>query len=153
MCYFLTVAVPAKHADFLERLFQPEFQTLALTNPHAANAFPPDFVPRVITSGFCSCDLFASPGRTQTDDFTAQLRLKYQREGWSEAKIHRSIEQAEASRARWPRLERGLRIDVGRSPSQAGENCRRGGRLLPLVCRGRGERDFETPATAELRSG
>jgi hypothetical protein len=112
MCYFLTVAVPAKHVDFLERLFQPEFQTLALTNPHAATAFPLDYIPRVITSGICSCDLFASPDRTQTDDFTAQLRLKYQREGWSEAKIQRAIEQAETSRARSPRLERGLRSDV-----------------------------------------
>jgi hypothetical protein len=112
MCYFLTIAVPSRHAELLEQLFQPEFQTQAITNPHAATAFPPDYVPRVIASGFCSCDLFASPDRAQTDDFTAQLRLKYQRAGWSEAKIQRAIEQAEVSRGRSPRPERGLRRDV-----------------------------------------
>lgn len=112
MCYFLTVAVPAQHAELIERTFQPGFQTLVTTNPQVATALPVHYAARVVTTGFCSCELFSDPTRPRAEQLTEQLQRKFEKRGWGQAKIQRAIEQAKQSQARFPGNKGGIREDV-----------------------------------------
>jgi hypothetical protein len=112
MCYFLTVAVPAQHAELIERTFQPDFQTLVTTNPQVAAALPVHYAARVVTTGFCSCELFSDPARPRAEQLTEQLQRKFKKRGWGQAKIQRAIEQAKQSQARFPDSAGGIREDV-----------------------------------------
>jgi hypothetical protein len=65
-----------------------------------------------VTTGFCSCELYSRPGRPRTEQLAEQLQRKYQKRGWSQAKIQRAVEQAKQSQARFPASAGGIREDV-----------------------------------------
>lgn len=112
MCYFLTVAVPIQYGDLIEGVFQSEFQTIIGTNPTVTDALPANYVTRVVTTGFCSCELYSQPGRPRPEQLAEQLQRKYEKRGWSQAKIQRAVEQAVQSQARFPASAGGIREDV-----------------------------------------
>jgi hypothetical protein len=130
MCFFLTVAVPAKHADRISEVFGRGFQTHASTNPSVTAAFPVGYEARLVTSGMCSCDLYARPGAAAASDPAAHLRRKYERLGWSEAKIQRALEQAVASASKLHRPTSGFRDDV---TERLGALCRAAGSVAFVV--------------------
>ncbi len=130
MCYFLTIAVPLKHALPVEQFFPDEFHIQATTNPTAAAALPSEFVPHLVTVGLCSCGLYSKPdSRTDIDRLNA-LRQKHEAAGWSKAKIDRAINQMEASASNRERREPGLRNDVVKALSKL---CRSAGRIALFV--------------------
>lgn len=112
MCYFITVAVPDRHADRIGDVFAGEFQTYPTVNPVVVAALPAGYTARVLTSGMCCCDLYASPRSPTDPDPAAHLRQKYEKLGWSEAKIRRAIEQSTTHAAKSNLPTSGLRSDV-----------------------------------------
>src|SRR5262245_19998354 len=112
MCFFLTIAVPAKHVDRIGEMFGRGFQSYQSLNATITAALPPDHVAYHVTSGMCSCDLYARPNSRPDSDPMVHLRRKYEKRGWSESKIARAIEQTEASRSKSARAASGLRADV-----------------------------------------
>lgn len=112
MCFFLTVAVPAKHVERIGEVFGRGFQTHPTVNATVTEALPAGHEPRLVTSGMCSCDLYARPRAAEASDPTSHLRRKYEKLGWREAKIERAIKQSAASAAKHNRPIAGLRDDV-----------------------------------------
>src|SRR5688572_3862675 len=109
MCFYLTVAVPADHVERIGEVFGREFGCLDTNNPSVAAALPSGHVGRVIITNGCSCYLYGKVDDAQEADPAERLRRKYEKRGWSEAKIARAIEQQRRS-ARPPLT--GLRDDV-----------------------------------------
>jgi hypothetical protein len=115
MCFVLTVAVPANQVERIGEVFGPGFQTRPTGNQSVTEALPAGYEARVVTSGMCSCDLYARP-RTQVDpDPDAHLRRKYKKLGWSEAKIQRAVDQAAGDSVKSTRPISGFRNDVAQS--------------------------------------
>lgn len=114
MCFFLTVAVPARHAGRIDGAFGRGFQTHVTANPSVTAALPAGYEARLVTSGIgmCSCGLYAPPRAAATTDPTAHLRRRYERLGWSQAKIQRALAQAAASASKRDQPASGLRDDV-----------------------------------------
>ena len=118
MCYFLAVAVPARDAEHLDRIFgSTPFQVRPTDNRDLLAALPPAFAARLITTGGCSCDLYSPPDRSRDANPAEQLRRKYAKRGWSKSKIDRAVEQAIANGPATPMhgktpLSPGLRGDV-----------------------------------------
>jgi hypothetical protein len=110
MCYFLTIAVPSKHADEIDRVFATKFQTQPTTNPSLLKLFAKNYAARLITQGGCFCDLYTQPRSATIIDPADRLRQKYKARGWSEAKIARAIEQVQLNAA--ASATAGLRSDV-----------------------------------------
>ena len=130
MCYFLTVAVPVRHAHRIGEVFGRGFQTRATANPSIIVALPAGYTPCVVTSGDCSCDLYAKPTSPAALDPTVHLRRKYEKLGWSAAKIQRALDQAAASSAKLNRPTSGVRDDV---TDCLGALCRAAGSVALLV--------------------
>src|SRR3954447_12403694 len=95
MCFFVTLAVPSQHARRIGEVFARGFQTRPAANASVAAVLPAGYAARLITSGMCSCDLYARPRGAAAPDPAAHLRRKYEERGWSEAKIKRALEQVE----------------------------------------------------------
>lgn len=112
MCFFLTIAVPAQHADRIDDVFGRGFQSHPSDNPFVAAALPPGYAARFITRDGCSCGLYARRNDEPADDHTASLRRKYAKRGWSEAKITRAVGQVEARGWKSAPPTPGLRSDV-----------------------------------------
>jgi hypothetical protein len=112
MCFFVTVAVPLQYADRIGEVFGRGFHTHATANPSVTAALPPGYAARLITSGTCSCDLYARPRSAQAPDPAVHLRRKYQKRGWSEAKIKGALEQAAVKESKTNRATSGFRSDV-----------------------------------------
>ena len=112
MCFFLTMAVPAKHAESIDETFGRGFQTFRSANPTVLAALPKGYVARVLTSGMCSCDLYARAGGAGAASPVDHLRRKYEKRGWNEAKIVRAIKQAEEAQSKSQRPTSGVRADV-----------------------------------------
>lgn len=110
MCYLIHIGVPAKHAASVRMQRVPRVD--ALHNPFVSAAFGASFATFGVTDGGCACNLYSSPDAPAADrDDPATSRRKYERLGWSEAKIARALAaSAEASSHRHPRT--GLREDV-----------------------------------------
>ena len=111
MCFFLTIAVPAKHVDQIGAVFGRGFQSRLSVNPSVESALPTGFAARIVTRGTCSCDLYGPAHQAPSVDSADHLRRKYERRGWSNAKIARAIEQASNSRRPGSGAS-GLRVDV-----------------------------------------
>jgi hypothetical protein len=112
MCYFLTVAVPAKHVARIGEVFGRGFQAYPTANASVRAAIPEHFEAHLITSGMCSCDLYFGSRASAAPDHAARLRHKYERLGWNEAKIQRALAQSAAIAAKTSRLKSGFREDV-----------------------------------------
>jgi hypothetical protein len=112
MCDFITIAVPADKAKLLEDAIPRGIQALAVSNASIRRQIGAGYRRYALVSGGCSCDLYRSPNDPiDTADEIEKRRRKYQKKGWSQAKIERAI--ASCSRRD---LERdafaGLRPDV-----------------------------------------
>lgn len=112
MCHFLTVAVPVRHIDRIDETFSGPFQTHTTANRSVIAAFPAGFAARLVTSGGCSCSLYARPNSSGEADRWAHLRRKKEAAGWSSAKIDRALQQIMARASNSNRPESGLRGDV-----------------------------------------
>jgi hypothetical protein len=130
MCFFLTIAVPSQHADRISEAFGRGFQISASTNPSVAAALPARYEARLVTSGMCSCGLYARPNSVERADPATHLRRKYEKLGWSEAKIERAIEQAAASASKSNPPNSGIRADVIK---RLGTLCHAAGSVAILV--------------------
>ena len=124
MCFFLTIAVPAKQVEHIAGTFGRGFQTFPSANAAVSAALPEGYVARVLTSGMCSCDLYARPGGA------VLLRRKHEKRGWSEAKIVRAIKQAEAAQSKSQPPLSGVRADVVERLQRL---CESGGGVALLV--------------------
>lgn len=94
MCYFVTIGVPERHAGRIREAFSRGYQLDETKNASVLAAFPPHCAARLLTSGMCSCDLYARPRSPLSGDREQRLRRKYAKRGWSEAKIERAIAEA-----------------------------------------------------------
>ena len=131
MCYFLTIAVPARHAKLVRDAFGRGFYVGATENARLKSAFPESYGMFLLTSGMCSCDLYSDPENKneplRDDNSQAdRLRAAYQRRGWSEAKIKRSIKQSLEHRSRM-NPSSGLRPDVSEKLSALFQDVGEGG--------------------------
>jgi hypothetical protein len=140
MCFFLTIAVPAKHVDDIVGTFGRGFQTHHSVNAAVSAALPEGYVAHVLTSGMCSCDLYARPGGAAADSPADHLRRKYEKRGWSEAKIVRALKQAEAAQSKSQRPICGVRADV---VERLQSLCQSGGGVALLVHWYNGDIDTE----------
>ena len=108
MCYFIAIAVPQDAADGVGRNIPQGLHVQPVDNPALTRVFGPDRATFIVTSGHCACDLFhAAAARPRGE----QLRRKYERKGWSKAKVDRAIESALAGEGRWGHSV-GFRPDV-----------------------------------------
>lgn len=94
MCYFVTIGVPEKHAHRIREAFSRGYHLDETKNASVLAAFPPNYAARLVTSGMCSCDLYARPRSPLSGNREQRLRRKYSKRGWSEAKIDRAIAEA-----------------------------------------------------------
>jgi hypothetical protein len=111
MCYFVTVAVPETHAERLENSVPRDLAAHPVMNASIARHLPPKYRSYVLTTGMCSCDLFFSESPIRHNGAHAdKLRQKYEKRGWSKAKIDRALAQASPKRASESTV--GLRQDL-----------------------------------------
>ncbi|MBW3622116.1 MAG: hypothetical protein KY468_01745 [Armatimonadetes bacterium] len=89
MCYRIVIGLPqAVEEKWLSRL--PERMNHWMSSYSGLSERMSHFTPRVVGTSMCSCDLYhGEPDQTQ------QLRKKYERKGWSEARIIRVLESRE----------------------------------------------------------
>ena len=110
MCFFLCAGVPSEHGWRLREAFTPGYTLVPNTNAAIVSAFPRRFEIAFVTTGMCSCDLYARQGSSPADA-GEHLRRKYAKRGWSDARIAKAVDQA--MKARPERAGRsGLRHDV-----------------------------------------
>ena len=113
MCYFVTIAVPAQHADGISGVFGRGYQVFPTANRSVTAALPAGYSAHLLTSGMCSCDLYARPRDAGAPVPEARRRRDYENRGWSETKIRRALQQAKASaRSKWQEPFVGFRPDV-----------------------------------------
>jgi hypothetical protein len=109
LCYLIHIGIPAAHA---ERVVSPRpFRVARHDNPSVSAAFGPSFKPFSIESGGCACSIYSSPDaqHLETKPSPESRRKRYEKLGWSEAKIRRALSDAERERTE----ERdGIRDDV-----------------------------------------
>ena len=107
MCYFITIGIPETKAEIFKALMPRNLHLSESSNPSLRPHIPQNHVLFIVTSGGCSCDLFAGEKEEDEHEKTIKkLRRKYKRKGWTESKIERAISQAISAKAV------GLRDDV-----------------------------------------
>jgi hypothetical protein len=120
MCHFITVGIPESAFDLLKEAARPNMTAWLCENKYVTVHFDAGYHGYVLTDGHCSCGAYTSP--LGDDDETPEelerkrrnkLCRKYEKKGWSEAKIERALADATAA---WQRSGRhffvGLREDV-----------------------------------------
>lgn len=101
MCYLVTVGTSGSQADveglvgLNSRLVVHPSKNLSLRSlfPQGDRLFQ-------VTSGGCSCDLVIRSNELSRDEQCARLRARYQRKGWSPAKIERALADWEIAHER-----------------------------------------------------
>lgn len=103
MCHFITVSLPKSvNADSVKAIFESHkvgFETIS--NPHVLEQLEPGDLYVLTTKGHCDCGtaLGSLYGSVAQDDQGYQRELKkFRKQGWSEAKIARWLEQKEATK-------------------------------------------------------
>jgi hypothetical protein len=105
MCFFVTIAVPSNAVERVRTAHVARGMHIAPTaNASARAAAGPGRVPLLVTTGGCSCDWYKPPSGSEAESKIANARARYERMGWSSAKIERALE----GMARSPRHELGL---------------------------------------------
>lgn len=92
MCWYVTIGVSPEGAPLVEELASRAGRVAVRrsTNPSMATIFPRRDIRLEVTSGGCSCDLYAPAVRPSAGGWEGQ-RERYREKGWSEAKIDRAI--------------------------------------------------------------
>lgn len=110
MCWYLTLAVPAgRSAEIVGWLDATSFGVEATGNSSAHTVAGKGFEPFLVTRGPCSCGLYRDP-QIPIPDRQRNKRAKYERRGWSEAKIERAL--ADSARASRPEEVNGPHPEV-----------------------------------------
>ena len=113
MCYFITVAAVGSTAEALLNVRSRGLDVSPYTNRYLSRQLPEGSRTFALTSGGCSCGLYRGdpPNDEQDQEVLKRLRTKYQKKGWSQAKIERAIGDPEHRlRQRQPFV--GLRPDI-----------------------------------------
>jgi hypothetical protein len=107
MCYLITIGIDKSLGSVLPE-FGNDREGLAVApsrNPALAKIFPPGDLRLEITVGGCSCELFSTSASAEEEiNREAAERRRYQKKGWSAAKIERALQ---ASRVAHDRDRRG----------------------------------------------
>src|SRR5688500_13389005 len=98
MCYFITIGVPARHRQLVEALQKGRFRADPHFNLSVAQLFTSDDALFTLTDGHCSCALYIRDESTTAEADEGKARARYQRQGWSEAKISRALEAKRQAR-------------------------------------------------------
>ena len=109
MCFFITIAVPSNAVEGVRTERAVRGMHIAPTaNASARAAAGPGRVPLLVTTGGCSCDWYKRPAESEAESEAHSKILKakarYERMGWSKAKIERALE----GMARSPQHDFGL---------------------------------------------
>jgi hypothetical protein len=101
MCQLVTIGVPKSSGSAAPTFGGPR-DPLAVApsqNPHVAAIFPATDLRFQVTIGGCSCGLV---GRNHGagEDGSSRQRLRYERMGWSRAKIERALQASTTARGR-----------------------------------------------------
>ncbi len=119
MCYFITVGLPEDKAPILETHVPRGFHIAPVFNRSVLRQMGDGFSTYLLMSGGCSCGLFFEPSGETEEDCQARedsrqerLRHKYEKKGWTTAKIERALTQRPREQA--IELPVGLRGDVQR---------------------------------------
>ena len=107
MCFFIAIAVPSNAAERVRTEHAARGMHIAPTaNASARAAAGPGRVPLLVTTGGCSCDWYKRPAESESEAESkiAKARARYERMGWSKAKIERALE----GMSRPPRQDFGL---------------------------------------------
>ena len=107
MCFFIAIAVPHDAAERVRSEHTVRGMQIAPTaNTSARAAAGPGRVPLLVTTGGCSCDWYKRSAESESEAASklAKARARYERMGWSQAKIERALE----GMTRSPRHDFGL---------------------------------------------
>jgi hypothetical protein len=101
MCQLVTIGVPKSLGATLPEFGGPRegFGVTPSRNPYLASIFPTTDLRLDVTSGGCSCDLVGRDHTLSPDDIVIQRR-RYEKLGWSRAKIDRALQASTAARSR-----------------------------------------------------
>jgi hypothetical protein len=103
MCYFITIAVPARHASAVTDAVSRSLATTLTANRSLRASLPDGYEMFLITSGGCSCVLYAPPEAAEKPARREDhLRGTYAKRGWSQAKIERAVAQSLAHKKQLP---------------------------------------------------
>ena len=126
MCYFITIGLPEDKVDSLEQQVPRGFHIAPIASTSVLQQMEHGFCTYLLMSGGCSCDLFRVPpteteesGHAPKDSKQERLRHKYEKMGWSTAKIDRALSQHRKDGAE-PFI--GLRGDVQRLLGEVAKN-------------------------------
>lgn len=89
MCHFLTIAVPRKTVPDVPNAFRRTIRFDEQANPSVTEHVPRDWICFTATSGGCSCDFYRVA--IEPWDSTLRRRKKYEKKGWSDAKVQRAL--------------------------------------------------------------
>ena len=143
MCRIVMIAIGKYRGDATAGFRAAGFSADPATNPAAA-ALPPDAVHLAITTGGCSCDFYHGDVFPRTDPRVLQRR--YERKGWSQAKIDRALAaRREATQSRELTLAQRFTAIVGGLTSDGARIT-----LLAHDFRGSFDEPFEITGSTEL---
>lgn len=156
MCYFLTVGVPKAKTSVLEQSIPRGLAACPTGNPTVLKYLGGDYATYLLISGDCSCDLYSERLFVPPAKSADSRRRKYQKMGWSPAKIERAMASVAAD-APPAQGFAGLRPDVRELLAQIAEAV---GSLFVMVHWYDGDlekeafsiRDGPTITAAELRA-
>jgi hypothetical protein len=111
MCYFITLAVPKRHAAFVAEAAPRGLSVWPWPDRSLQASLPDGYVTFYITNGHCSCDLYRTRRHDASPPRDEHLRRTYAKRGWSPAKIERAVAQSLANKKQLPQFI-GYRTDV-----------------------------------------
>lgn len=119
MCHFLTITVPGRAVPEVPKEYRRKVHFVEQTNRSVTEFAPPDWISFIAISGGCSCDFYRTPH--DTPENRSNLKQKYQKRGWSEAKIHRALESQKDAPTRCAGLRDDIRDLVTNLTNELGE--------------------------------
>jgi hypothetical protein len=146
MCFLVTVGVAGFRGDITAPFRAAGFITNPAVNPTSA-AMPRNAVRIDVTVGWCSCDFYCGDTPQKSDGDPDAVRRKYERKGWTQAKIDRAIASSRSARAATPRknLHEQFAAAIGTLAKQGARVT-----LLAHMFSGSFAEPFDITGTAEL---
>ena len=95
MCDLLTFAVPERGGSALQPDEPTAFSVISFRNVGGSHSYGPGFIVSAAMSGGCSCGMFPETIKETENPHLAGLRRKYERLGWSSARVARALADAE----------------------------------------------------------
>jgi hypothetical protein len=144
MCYVVTVGIAGFRGDATAPFRSAGFAAKPASNPTSA-AMPRDAARFDITAGGCSCSFYC--GDTPRESDPDAPRRRYERKGWTQAKIDRALASSQAAHKGTPRNE--LRAQFTAAIGTLGKQGARIA-LLAHMFSGSFDDPFEIAGTTEL---